>query len=420
LLLWHLCNNRQARRMFEVPTHRKAALALDAADPLAAARSQFEIAPQIIYLVGHSLGPLPGEARRRASQALAAWQSELVRAWNSAGWIDLAERIGDRIAGLIGAEPGSVMVTDNVSVNLFKLAAPALRLCRTGRLVIEEDEFPTDQYIISGLARFLDIDVVRAAPGEGMTWLREGGVLVKSAVSYRSGEIADIGRHEAEARRHGAQIVWDLSHATGVVNLDLHASGARLATGCTYKYLNGGPGAPAFVYVSPEIAGGVTSPLPGWMGHQAPFAFDSDYRPRAGAARFASGTPAILSLAALEGALDVFQGYEMPALQHKAAALGALAISRAAPLGLEVSSPRENHRRGGHVSFRIAHGFALVQALAARGVLADFRAPDTVRLGFSPLVLSYTEVWDAMETLSDILMTRSWNDPQFLTTARVT
>ena len=406
--------------MPQSPTSRNATLALDRSDPLAAARDHFEIAEGTIYLVGHSLGPPTAASRRKAEAALDAWRRDLVRGWNSAGWIDLAERTGEQIAELIGARPGSVVVTDNVSVNLFKLASAALSLSRRQVLLIEEDEFPTDQYIIAELGALQRADVRRLPPGGGIDALREGGVLVKSAVNYRSSEIADIGAHETEARRHGAVIVWDLSHATGVVDLALQAQGVMLATGCTYKYLNGGPGAPAFAHAAPEIARKITSPLPGWMGHAAPFAFDPVYAPREGAARFASGTPPILSLASLDGALEVFAGYPMLALQKKAASLGALAMNRAKALGLALLSPAEDTRRGGHVSLRIEEGYPVVQALAALGVLADFRAPDTVRFGFSPLFLSHQQVWDAMDALSDILTTGSWNQPEFHTRAKVT
>jgi kynureninase len=406
--------------MFQVPNCRDDALALDRADPLAPARSHFEIPAGTIYLVGHSLGPPPVQARRKAVAALDAWQRELVRGWNAAGWIDLAERTGERIAGLIGAEPGSVVVTDNVSVNLFKLGAAALGLARRPLLMIEEDEFPTDQYIVAALGRLQQAEVRRVPRGEGIEALKEGGVLIKSVVSYRSAEIAGMAAHETEARHHGALIVWDLSHATGVLNLALRSLGAWLAAGCTYKYLNGGPGAPAFVYAAPEISGALSTPLPGWMGHASPFAFDAGYAPREDAARFASGTPPILSLASLDGALDVVSEQAPAELQLKAQRMGAMAIRRATAMGLELLSPQEDARRGGHVSLRITEGYPVVQALAARGVLADFRAPDTVRLGFSPLFLTYAQVWDAMDILGDILSTRSWDAPEFYIRAKVT
>lgn len=406
--------------MIKVPTSRAEALEQDAADPLAKRAELFDLPAGVTYLVGHSLGPPPRGAREKLAAAQVDWSSDLVRSWNSAGWIDLAERTGDRLAALIGADPGEVIVADSVSVNLFKLAAAALPHARTYALFVEEDEFPTDQYIAAGLGGLSGAEVRQLVPGGGFDALKTGGVLIKSAVNYRSGEVADIAGHEREAKRYGAWIIWDLSHATGVLDLKLRADGAELAAGCTYKYLNGGPGAPSFVYVSNTLSGKLANPLPGWMGHAAPFAFDGTYVPRDGALRFASGTPPILSLAALSGALEALEGVDLAQLQAKARALGGLAIARAAAVGLEVLSPAEDARRGAHVSLRIAEGYPVVQALAARGVMADFRAPDTVRFGFSPLFLTYAAVWDAMDALADILATKGWDQPQFHARAKVT
>lgn len=406
--------------MQPLPTSRKEAFALDIKDSLRALRDNFEIPRGTIYLVGHSLGPPTKCAKAKVEVAAQAWRDGLVGSWNTAGWIDLAERTGDRIGALIGAPAGSVIVTDNVSVNLFKLASAALDLTPRGPLLIEEDEFPTDQYILDALGRQRHVEVRRVPPGEGIAALRDGGMLVKSAVNYRSSEVADIASYEAEARQRGAMIVWDLSHATGVLDLALRSHDVQLATGCTYKYLNGGPGAPAFVFVAPSLSRRLRSPLPGWMGHAAPFAFEAAYTPRDGTARFASGTPPILSLAALDGALDVTGKATIFAAQQKARRMGAMAIARAKAIGLEVLSPEDNDCRGGHVSLRIAEGYPVVQALAARGVLADFRAPDTVRLGFSPLFLRYEQVWDAMDALEDVLSTRSWDNDAFRTVSKVT
>jgi len=406
--------------MNPIPTSRAEALHCDAADPLAERRALFDLPEGVTYLVGHSLGPPPKGAREQLAAAQADWAQGLVRSWNAAGWIDLAERTGDRLAALIGAEPGEVIVADSVSVNLFKLAAAALPQARTYALFVEEDEFPTDQYIAAGLGGLSGADVRRLAAGGTFEALKAGGVVIRSAVNYRSAEVADIAAHEREAKRHGARIVWDLSHATGVLDLKLGADGAELAAGCTYKYLNGGPGAPAFVYASNSLAPKLSSPLPGWMGHAAPFAFDANYVPRGGAARFASGTPPILSLAALSGALEALEGVDLAQVQAKARALGALAIARAQAMGLDAPCPLDDARRGGHVSVRIAEGYPVVQALAARGVMADFRAPDTVRFGFSPLFLTYTGVWDAMDALAEILASKSWDQPQFHARAKVT
>jgi kynureninase len=406
--------------MSTLPTSRAEAVALDRADPLAGRRALFDLPEGVAYLVGHSLGPPPKSAGEALEAARESWARDLVRSWNSAGWIDLAERTGDLIAPLIGAAKGEVIVTDNVSVNLFKLAAAALPQARRYLLLLEEDEFPTDQYIAAGLSAVTGAEARALPPGGGFEALRTGGVLIKSAVNYRSSAIAGIAAHEEEARRHGALIVWDLSHAAGVLDLALARDGARLAAGCTYKYLNGGPGAPGYIYAAAPLSASLQTPLPGWMGHAAPFAFHSAYAPKDGAARFASGTPPVLSLSALSGALEAFGGLHLSALQTKAQALGALAIARAGVMGLEVLSPVEDRLRGGHVSVRIADGYPVVQALSARGVMADFRAPDTVRFGFSPLFLSHATVWDALATLEDILATGSWDEPHFHARAKVT
>lgn len=406
--------------MMTLPTTRAEAMLSDQQDPLAERAALFDLPEGVAYLVGHSLGPPPRGARARLEEAQQDWAGDLVRSWNSAGWIDLAERTGDRIAALIGAQPGEVVVADSVSVNLFKLAAAALPQARTYTLFVEEDEFPTDQYIAAGLGGLSGAGVRQLAPGGSFDALKAGGVVIKSAVNYRSCEVAGIAAHEREAKRHGAVIIWDLSHATGVLDLNLAGDGASLAAGCTYKYLNGGPGAPAFVYVSHALAARLCNPLQGWMGHAAPFAFDRTYVPRSGAARFASGTPPILSLAALSGALEAMEGIDLAQLQAKARALGSLVITQAQAMGLDVLSPAEDAQRGGHVSLRIREGYPVVQALAARGVMADFRAPDTVRFGCSPLFLSYETVWAAMEALAGILESRSWDQPQFHARAKVT
>ena len=394
--------------------------ALDQADPLADRRALFSLPEGCRYLVGHSLGPPPNSALERINRAQQDWQQDLVRSWNSAGWIDLAERAGARISPLIGVDTDEVVIADSVSVNLFKLAAAALPLAARKLIQVEEDEFPTDQYIAEEMAPQVGAEFQRLPPGAAFDALKQGGILIRSAVNYRSSEVADVFAFEQEASRHGALIVWDLSHATGVMDVQLKSSGARLAAGCTYKYLNGGPGSPAFVYVEKSLASRLISPLPGWMGHAAPFAFTPDYAPRSGAARFASGTPPILSLAALDGALDAFDGLAPAALSAKARSLGDLVIRQAEALGLEIMSPRTPSLRGGHVSLRINEGYPVVQAMAAHGILADFRAPDTVRLGLSPLFLSHADIACAMETLRGILQSRSWDQPQFHARSKVT
>ena len=401
---------------------REDALALDAADPFAAARTQFVMPEGVTYLVGHSLGP-PTKAALAAVQTCAqvSWAKGLVGSWNSAGWFDLAAKLGDKLAAMIGAKPGEVMVTDTVSVNLFKLAASALPLSKGVRQIcVDAAEFPTDQYIAQSFADLSNIPCRRIKDGEDFDAIAQGGIYIKSAVNYRSGARMDMARYETAARKSGALIIWDLSHATGVVAMDMHGAGAKLATGCTYKYLNGGPGAPSFIYASHDIVSLLNTPLPGWMGHARPFEFDPHYRPKADASRFASGTPPILSLSALGGALQSFDGVDMSALDAKSGALGDLCIALADKLGLTVSSPRGAKLRGGHVSLKLDNGYPITRALHARGFHADFRTPDTIRFGFSPLYIRYVDVWDVMAALGDLLESGEWDKPEFHARSEVT
>ena len=405
----------------DLPTSRAGAAALDARDPLAGARAGFVPPPGLAYLGGHSLGP-PTRAALAAVRAAGeeAWAGDLVGAWNSAGWIDLPQRVAAKIAPLIGAGASEVAIADSVSVNLFKLAGAALPLVRAQTVAVEADDFPTDGYVAGGLATLSDAQLRVVPPGEGAQAASEGAVLIKSAVNYRSGVIADIGAHEAAARAGGGLIVWDLSHATGVVPLDLAARGARLAAGCTYKYLNGGPGAPAFVFANEEVSDSLSNPIAGWFGHAAPFAFEEAYRPRAGAARFEAGTPPILSLVALDAALDAFAGTDPAALHEKAGRLGDMLLSRADALGLPAQVPTDRRERGGHVSLAYEDGYPLVRWLIERGVHGDFRTPDTVRFGFSPLYLTYESVFAASEVLAEGVTGRAYDATRYRVRAAVT
>jgi kynureninase len=406
----------------KVPTSRKEAEALDQDDPLSHARSAFALPEGVIYLDGHSLGPATHAALKRVEEVAGReWKDGLIRSWNDAGWIDLPANVGARLAGLLGAAPDEIIICDSVSVNLFKLAAAAMRLAGTKTILIEESEFPTDQYVMEGLAGISGASLKRVGEGKGAAALAaETAVLVKSVVNYRTARIADMGAHEEAAKARGGVVVWDLSHAAGVVDLDLTASGAWMAAGCTYKFLNGGPGAPAYVFVRGDLATRIESPISGWMGHAAPFAFDAAYKPRLGVARFAAGTPGILSLAALDGALAAFNGVDPRMAALKAARLGDLVVARAQAMGLECISPIEGYLRGGHVSVRHEEGYAVVQALIAAKVIADFRAPDAMRFGVSPLFLRYVDVWDAMDALERVLETRAWDKPEFKMRAAVT
>ncbi len=393
---------------------RQEALALDRQDPLAALRAQFDLPDGVIYLDGNSLGPPPRAALSRLAETAAAhWGRDLIKSWNSAGWIDLPKRCGAKIAALIGAAAGDVIVCDSVSVNIFKLAS-ALMKQHPGALAYEHDEFPTDGYILQGLASLTGAPLIKREPGEPANAFKDNvSVLIKSAVHYKTAAVVDIAAWEAEAAKSGAVIIWDLSHAAGVIDINLEGAGARYAVGCGYKYLNGGPGAPAFVFVARAAAQSLDQPLSGWMGHARPFDFGGDYAPAAGVGRFACGTPPILSLASLDAALDVFDGVEMAAIEHKAKALGDIFLARAEALGLESVSPGADERRGGHVSLKFADGYAVVQALIARGVIGDFRTPDLMRFGFAPLYLRYADIWDAADALEEVLRSESWRDPTF-------
>ncbi|MEM1379988.1 MAG: hypothetical protein AAGH41_05100 [Pseudomonadota bacterium] len=402
------------------PITRDEAQVLDAADPLGRCRALFTLPEGVIYLVGHSLGPATFSSLKRVGEAAGTeWSKGLVGSWNSAGWIDMAARVGDKIAPLIGAEPGDVAVCDSVSVNLFKLAAAALPLARSRSICVEDDEFPTDQYVAEGLAQLSSTLFRRLPAGSAMAALSEGCVLIKSAVNYRSGEIANMRSFERQAQASGGVVIWDLSHATGVVPVHLGEVQARFAAGCTYKYMNGGPGAPSFIFVRRDAASAVRNPIPGWLGHAAPFAFSKDYQPADGVLRFIAGTPGILSLAALDGALDAFEDVTLTDALEKARVLGDLCLLCGAEAGLLPASP-DRSVRGGHVSLRHENGYAIVRALAAEGVMADFRTPDTIRFGLSPLFLSYTEVWEAMDRLATIMEERRWDQDHFKVQAKVT
>lgn len=407
---------------YVIPADRGEAEALDSHDLLGHARELFDLPDGKTYLVGHSLGPAPHAALDELERAASGqWRNELVKAWNAAGWFDLPVTVGASLSRLIGARADEVIIADSVSINLFKLAAAARSIARSQTLIVEDDEFPTDQYIVEALSQLSGCGFVRAQRGTGLTHVeRTGGVLILSAVNYRSGEVRNMAAAEDVARSSGGVIVWDLSHATGIIDVNLQEAGARLATGCTYKYLNGGPGAPSFLYVRADTIAQLETPLPGWMGHERPFAFEPVYTPASGIQRFASGTPPILSLAALSGALEVFESIDMSLVHDKARALGELVIARADALGLEVASPRDGRRRGGHVSLRHPNGYEIVQALIHRGILADFREPDTIRFGLSPLFLRFTDVWDALDALANIVETRAWDDPAFRQRLKVT
>jgi len=405
---------------------KQRAVDLDAADPLSGWRERFTIPEGLVYLDGNSLGVLPCTVPARVADAVSrGWGEQLIRGWNAEGWMDLPRRIGDRIAGLIGAPEGSVICADSTSVNLAKVLQAALAMVPERQVVLSDTgNFPTDLYVAQGqLGEAGTLKTV--APDEiAATMTPEVGVLMLTQVDYRSGRLHDMHRLTARARDLGIVTIWDLAHSAGALPVDLAGAGADFAVGCGYKYLNGGPGAPAFLYVRPELQNRVSSRLTGWMGHAAPFAFDPDYRPAEGIDRFRVGTPAILSMVAMDAALDVWDGVDMQAVRAKSLALGDLFIACidrfAGAHGLHLASPRDGDKRGSQVSWHCPDGYAVMQALIDRGVIGDFREPDVIRFGFTPLYLSYADVVNAANILEDILLNRTWDQPRFHARAKVT
>ncbi|MES0880342.1 kynureninase [Roseibium sp. SCP14] len=399
----------------------------DLNDVLAEKKAAFQLPEGIIYLDGNSLGVLPAHVPDRIAEVVTQeWGISLIRAWNTHSWIDLPGRTGDRIGRLIGAPSGTVVACDSTSVNVFKVLSAALSL-RPERKVILSDNgnFPTDLYVASGLKELLgrghELKIV--APEDVEDAIDDQvAVMMLTQVDYRTGRVHNMEELTRKAHEAGALAIWDLAHSAGAIEVDLAGANADFAVGCGYKYLNGGPGAPAFLYVAEAHQDKVTSPLTGWMGHEAPFAFDLDYRPVHGVNRMTVGTPAILALSSLHAALDVFEDVDMADIRRKSISLSELFISEveARCPQLTLASPRDPNQRGSQVSFRFEQGYAAMQALIARGVIGDFRAPDVMRFGFTPLYLSHQDIVDAVAILADILDTESWNRPEFKTRAKVT
>ncbi len=414
--------------MAPTPQTRDACEAADAADALAFARARFRLPEGLIYLDGNSLGALPAATpARMASTVEREWGDGLIGSWNAAGWIDAPARIGAMIAPLIGADADGVVAADTTSINLFKLAAAALGLRPDRRLILADaDEFPTDLYMLQGLAAFAGRDVeVRALSLADLGAALDAGeaaLIVLSHVNYKRADVRDMAAWTARAHAAGTLALWDLSHAAGLVEVDLAGSGADFAIGCGYKYLNGGPGAPAFLYVAPRLRERARSPLSGWMGHARPFAFEGGYDPAPGMARWLCGTPPILGMAALEEGLRTFEGVVIAEVQAKARALGALFLARVEALmpGVFTADPPPIAARGGHVILGHPNAYEIVQALIAAGVVGDSRRPDLLRFGFAPLYLRFADVWDAAERLADIMAREAWREPRFAVRAAVT
>ena len=428
---------------------RDTCAARDSTDPLAPLRALFAMErvdrQGVIYLDGNSLGVLPAATPARiAAVAEAEWGEGLIRSWNTAGWITLSQRIGDKIARLIGAGPGEVMVGDSTSVNLFKILSAAMAISASPtnhqitnsprhQILSERTNFPTDLYIADTLAREKGFGLTLVDQPEIATHLDDRtAILMLTHVNYRTGFMHDMKALTERAHQEGVLVIWDLAHSAGALPVDI--AGADFAVGCGYKYLNGGPGAPAFAWVHPKHTAwmdrtGWRQPLSGWLGHAAPFAFSSEYEPAGGIARFVCGTPPVLSLAALECGVDTVLAAEsaggLAAIRDKSIALTDLFITlvedRCAGHGLSLASPRERSERGSQASFaHPAHGYEIMQALIARGVIGDFRAPDILRFGFTPLYTRFTDVWDAVDRLRTVLDSGEWRERRFAVRAAVT
>lgn len=390
-------------------------------------RAAFHLPEGVVYLDGNSLGPLPVAAKERVARMMTdEWGELLIRGWNAAGWYVQPRKVGDRVARLIGAAPDTVVMGDTLSIKVYQALSAALELNPDRRVVLSDSgNFPSDLYMADGLLKSLgrgyELKVVEPEAVEAAIDGTVAATMI-TEVDYRTGRRHDMKRITARAHREGAIAIWDLAHSAGAVDVDLSGADADFAVGCTYKYLNGGPGAPAFIYVAPRHAGHVRPALAGWQGHEVPFAFDLDYRPAPGIERMRVGTPPVIALAALEAALDVWDDVDMRDVRRRSVELTEhfiAAVEKTCP-GLVLASPRDPAMRGSQVSFRHPHAYAVMQALIARGVIGDFRAPDAMRFGFTPLFIGEAEVDQAVAILASILADGSWDRPEYHRRATVT
>lgn len=401
--------------------------ALDAVDPLAHCRARFELPPDTIYLDGNSLGAMPANVPARMKLALEKeWAQGLIRSWNDAEWYPAPQRTGNKIAKLIGAGQGEVIVADSTSVNLFKVLVAATRM-RPGRgtILAERTNFPTDVYVASSVAEMTGCELRCVDPDEVLAAIDDTVAIVSlTHVNYKTGQLYDMEAVTRRAHETGALIVWDLCHSAGAMPLHLNDCDADFAVGCGYKYLNGGPGAPAYVFVASRHLGGLRQPLTGWHGHAKPFDFTHDYVPHPGIERMLTGTASQLGVIALESALEAFDRVDLEVLRAKSIALGDLFIELADQeldgLGCTLASPRSAQARGSQVSLAHEEGYAIMQALIERNVIGDFRAPDILRFGFAPLYVRYVDIWDTVAALKDIIGTEAWNAEAFRTRKSVT
>jgi kynureninase len=406
---------------------RDDAVARDLADPLAPLRDRFVLPDGLIYLDGNSLGPLPVGVRERVTAVVTQqWGNALIASWNAHDWMRLPTLVGAKIARLIGAPDGTVVAGDSTSVQLFKLLIAATRL-RPDRkvIVIDPATFPTDAYIAASVARLTGREIRWCEPSDVEASLDEDvAVLALTHVDYRTGRMHDAGVLTGAAHSVGALVCWDLCHSAGAADVELTGWDADFAIGCGYKYLNGGPGAPAFAYVHPRWHDSLDQPLTGWLGHADPFAFEQSYRPAPGIERVRTGTPEVLSMSAFDAALDAFDGVSMADLRSKSLALTdyfiLLAVERLTPYGVSIEAPLEHERRGSQVCLRHPDAYGLVQALIARGVVGDFRVPDLARFGFAPMYTRFVDVWDAIDRAAAVLAGDEFARAEYLTRKWVT
>lgn len=402
--------------------------ALDEQDTLAAFRDEFQLRDSLIYLDGNSLGALPRATAARVGKAISSeWGEGLITSWLGAEWVSAPQRIGDKIARLLGADPGEIIAADSTSVNLFKALSAALSL-RPDRSVIlsERTNFPTDVYMMQGIEAFTGgrVRSITVDPVDVVDRLDEDiAVLLLTQVHYKTGRVRDMAEVTRLAHARGILVIWDLSHSAGAIEVNLNGAKADFAVGCGYKFLNGGPGAPAFLFVARRHQA-ATPVLSGWFGHARPFAFEEDYQPAAGIDRFLCGTPPVLGLTGLECGIDLMARADMRALREKSLKLGdsfiALMDERCGAFGFELISPREAALRGSQVAYAHPHGYEIVQALKDDEVIGDFRAPDVLRFGLTPLYLRFVDVYDAVERLRDICASRAWDKAQYRERAAVT
>ena len=413
----------------DAPT-RADAKAMDARDPLAKARDLFQIPHGLLYLDGNSLGALPRHAPNRVFETMRAqWGEDLIAGWTKHGWMDLPARVGAKIARLVGAPEGTLLACDTTTINLYKLLAAALAERPDRRTIVSErGNFPTDLYVADGLFRTLGkghrLKLVDRAADVVDAIDDDTAAVMLTQVDYRTGELHDMAAVTKVAHAKGALTIWDLAHSAGALPVDLAGADADYAVGCGYKYLNGGPGAPAFLYVAKRLQASFVPALQGWLGHARPFDFDPAYSPAEGIQRTIVSSPSILSLVALEAGVDTLLRWKMADIRAKSEALTEifriLIDSVAGRLGVTRASPRDVARRGSQVCYRHPDGYAIVQALIARRVVGDFRAPDIMRFGFTPLYLRHVDVWDAAANLVDVIETRAYDEPRFRARAKIT